>query len=152
MNKDAILATVIGFGIGLLIMGAVLVGPSIAMSLPALKLPTFTLPSFSLPKATRNTSNTPKPTPLAKPLTIDSPLSDSIEQNASVLVSGSTYPNATVVIEGEDDPSVVVANEKGSYAGKLSLLEGKNTITVTSYDNGHSYVQEINVFYTPEEF
>lgn len=148
MNKDALLATLIGFIIGLVITGILLAGPTIAKGFPNIKWPTFT---FSLPKGGTQGGNKPTPTPIAFFLTIDSPLTDSIEEKTDVLVSGKTIPEATVVIAGSVDEIVVTADDKGTYAGKVKLMEGKNEVVVTSYDKEEEKSQTVTVFYTPEK-
>lgn len=149
MNKDALLATLIGFIIGLVITGILLAGPTIAKGFPNIQWPTFT---FSLPKAPgTQEDNKPTPTPTAFFLTIDSPLTDSIEEKSDVLVSGKTMANATVVIAGNVDEIVVTADDKGTYAGKVKLVEGKNDVVVTSYNKEEQKSQTVTVFYTPEK-
>lgn len=155
MNKDALWATVIGFGIGLLIMGGILAGPKIVKGLSSFSLPKLSLPKLSipmLPKVSKKTISSPSPTPLAKPLTIDSPLPEAIEVSDEVLVSGVTYPQAFIVVQDEDEDSVVTANTEGKYAAKLTLNEGKNDISVTSYKDGNNYQETVVVYYTQERF
>jgi len=157
MNKDALFATLIGLGIGLLLTAIILVGPSIAKSMPTFSFPNLTsirLPSLDfLKKATPTPTIDPTQQPKEHTLTIDSPLEEAIEQTDSVLVSGSTSTNATVVIQGPSDDVVVVANGDGKYAGKIKLQEGINTITVTSYSaTKEQKTQSIVVYYTPEEW
>jgi hypothetical protein len=147
MNKDAILATIIGFVIGLAITGMLLVGPKLASAFPKF---TIQLPSLSIfqPKTT------PPAPAVAKEfsVTIDSPLPDSIESEKEVLVSGSTLAQSTIVIEGNTTEATVEVKDDGKYAGKITLIEGKNDITVTSYNKDKKAAQTITVFYTPEEF
>ncbi len=138
MNKDAILATLIGFGIGLLITGLLLVGPNITKFLPKINLPA----KVSAP--------TPTPTPSQFAVTIESPLADAIENTTDLLVSGVTSPGATVVIAGSVDDTAVSAQPDGKYAGKITLTEGKNEIVVTSYLETKQISQSITVYYTPE--
>jgi hypothetical protein len=157
MNKDALFATLIGLGIGLLLTGIILVGPSIAKSIPNMKFPTFskiTLPSFSFPKkATPTPTIDPKAQTQGHTLTIDSPLEAAIEQTESVLISGSTSKGSTVVIQGSIDDVVIDANGEGKYAGKIKLAEGKNDITVTSYSTTKEQkAQGLTLYYTPEEW
>jgi hypothetical protein len=151
MNKDAILATVIGFGVGLVIAGLVFLGPSLLSGLPH-----FKLPNFSFLKNTFGTTRRLQPTPTGKPashtFSITSPLPDSVEPRNETLISGTTTPNATVVLEGEIGESVVVANSEGSYAGKLSLGEGKNDLLVTSYSGKDVQTLPLTVYYTTENF
>lgn len=153
MNKDALLATIIGFGIGLVITGLVFMGPTMFKNFPAFHFPTINMnlsKYFSSKTPQKNISTTPKPSP--SDLSIESPLADNIEPKKELLVSGQTAPSATVVIEGEDAEVVVTANEKGAYAGTVSLGEGKNVIRVTSYANKKTQTQMVTVFYTPENF
>ena len=154
MNKDALFATLIGLGIGLLLTGIILVGPNIAKSLPAIKWPTIskiTLPSFSFPKkATPTPANTAEQ-PTKHVITIDSPLDGSIEDKDAVLISGVTSKQSTVIIQGLIDESVTAVNGDGKYAGKITLVEGKNDITVTSFtEQKEQATKNITVFYTPE--
>lgn len=147
MNRDALLATLIGFGIGLIITGILIVGPNVAKSFPKISMP-----QISLPKA--QPKNQPSPTPKKEQrLTLDSPLPEAIENKASELVSGTTTPGAVVLIAGPVDETVISANNEGKYAGTLTLAEGKNDIVVTSYVPGEPNVQtaKVMVFYTPEE-
>lgn len=138
MNKDALLATLIGFGIGLLITGLLLVGPNITKALPKIKLPT----TASTP--------TPTPTPSQFTVTIESPLAEAIENSTDLLVSGVTSPGSTIVVAGSVDETAVVAQADGKYAGKVTLTEGKNDIIVTSYQQTKQANQTVTVYYTPE--
>jgi len=145
MNKDALLATLIGFGIGLLITGLLLVGPNITKALPKVILPTIT---FFQPK--QKSTPAPTPTPSQFSVTIESPLAETIENSTDVLVSGVTSPGSTVVIAGSVDDTAVVAQTDGKYAGKITLTEGKNDIIVTAYRQTNQASQTVTVYYTPE--
>jgi len=150
MNKDAILATIIGFGVGLVIAAAIFLGPSIIKNFPNISFPSFS--SLTNTFKTKE-KNTPPPTPaISDTLTIQSPLSQAIEQKNETLVSGSVTPNSIVVIETEGTESIVSSNAQGSFAGKISLGEGMNDIIVTSYTKGIAQTQTVTVYYTPEDF
>ncbi|MCX6791960.1 MAG: hypothetical protein NT149_02895 [Candidatus Gottesmanbacteria bacterium] len=145
MNKDAVLATLIGFGIGLLITGLLLVGPNITKSLPKINLPTI-----SFPQSKQKPAVTATPTPSQFAVTIESPMAEAIENSTDLLVSGMTSPGATVVIAGSVDDTAVAAQADGKYAGKITLAEGKNDIIVTAYRLLKQANQTITVYYTPE--
>lgn len=145
MNRDAIIATIIGFGIGLVITGIFLLGPNIIKYIPKLTLPTITLPKSK-------TATTPATTPVPVTFSIDAPLTESMETTNSVLVSGSSPTGSLVVVEGPSDEIVISPNGDGKYAGKVALDEGKNEIFVTSYSNGKLQRLSVIVFYTPEKF
>ncbi len=156
MNKDALIATLIGLSIGLLLTGIILLGPGLAKSIPAITIPK--LSSISLPDFLQKKPKlTPTPEQTAKndthAITIDSPLEEAIEQDDVVLVSGTTSKGATVVLQGFVDDVVIDANGDGKYAGKITLVEGKNIIIVTSYNEKNEPVTQQRVlYYTPEEW
>lgn len=146
MNKDALLATLIGLGIGLIITGALLLGPNVTKSIA---LPKFSF-SFGSPKQKPVVSQQPAPKDFF--VSIDSPLADDIASKEELLVSGKTSADAVVIIQGPKDEEVITAKNDGVYAGKITLSEGKNDITVTAYKDAKQITQTVTVYYTPEEF
>ena len=151
MNKDALLATVIGFGVGLVIAGLVFLSPTLFHAFPHFSFPKIPSFSWSFPSSSKP-KTTPTPAAGSHTLTIESPLSESIEPKNETLLSGTTAPNATVVLEGEIGETVAVANNQGAYAGKLALGEGKNTLRVTSYSGKDIQTQSVTVYFTTENF
>lgn len=145
MNKDALLATLIGFIVGLVITGIILLGPSLIVRLPKITLPTIALPTKSI-------IPTPEPESQEFTVTIDSPLADTIESTDDLLVSGTAQKGATVIIQTDADDEVIIAGDDNKYAGKVMLVEGKNVLTVTAYLENRQAKEERIVYYTPEEF
>jgi hypothetical protein len=145
MNKDALLATLIGFGIGLFITGMLLVGPKLLQYLPKISLNLPKMTSQQKPKPSTN----PKPKEFA--ITVDSPLDESLESEKEVLVSGTTMEGTTVIIQGNNNDSASLVNADGKFAGKITLTEGKNEITVIGVLKDKRVSKTITVFYTPEE-
>lgn len=148
MNKDAIMATVIGFGIGLLITAAILFAPGAIGLISTIRLPKLT--------QTNNTIGV-SPTPAQdnqsiSGLTIESPLPDAIAPSDTIFVSGNAKPGSVVVLETPDGAVVSQANEQGKYAADVLLSEGKNDIVVTSYDTGVEESKTITIYYTQEDF
>ena len=141
MNRDAIIATIIGFGIGLGITGIFLFGPKLIKYL-------HNMPTISFPKK----APLPTPTPPNLSLTIDAPIAESIEASNSVLVSGSAPKDSLLILEGPLEEIVLKPNGDGKYAGKVTILEGKNELFVTSYVGGTPSSQSVVVYYTPEKF
>lgn len=148
MNKDALLATLIGFGIGLLITGAFLFGPNIITSLPSL--------SFTLPRLWRG-SPQPEVSPLPSPetrvtgLTVTAPIREALINDENLLVSGTAPAGSTIVIAGVGNEIVATASSDNTFAGKLTLVEGKNDIIVTAYIDQKEEISRITVYYTPQE-
>lgn len=149
MNKDALLATIIGFGIGLIIAAGVFLGPTLFRSLPQLRLPDFSKLVSRFQAKPQEITPTPKPN---ETLTIQSPLAESIELKNETLVTGSVAPESIVVIEGELGETATGVNSDGAFAGKVVLTEGKNDITVTSYTKDKVQTSSVRVYYTPEDF
>lgn len=153
MNKDALLATCIGFAVGLIVTGLVIYGPGLVRNIPSIKLPQFSLrlPNF-------NTKSTPTPTasqetPKTHAVIIESPLPEALEEEETLLVSGTTSVSSTVIISGAIDDSIIQANGDGKWAGKVKLSEGKNTIIVSSLSPSNELAQEsVSVYYTPESW
>lgn len=144
MNKDALLATLIGLGMGLIITGIIVVGPYVVKAIPKFSLPKI---SLSLPKKQQKLNPAPTPTPGAIAFSIESPLPDAVVTGGDLLVSGSTHPTATVVVQGETDEDVVIADANSKYAAKITLSEGKNDVTVTSYTDSKAEIKTVTVFY-----
>lgn len=145
MNKDALLATIIGFVVGLAITGLILVGPKLLSMMPKISLPAIRMP-------TKAPTPTPAPATSQFSVTIDSPLKESLESDSQLLVSGSTAPGSTVFIQTDAADALTVAGDDGKYAEKITLSEGKNDLTVTSYGDGVQASERRTVYYTPEEF
>lgn len=145
MNKDALLATIIGFVVGLIITGLLLVGPKVLSFLPKFSMPSFTLGQTN--------GTTPAPTPEKKDFSfkIDSPLPDAIEDTAEILVSGTAEPGSIVVIQTDTDDEAQSVSDDGKFAGKITLAEGRNVLTVTSYGKSKQESQTLNVYYTQEK-
>lgn len=145
MNKDALLATLIGLVLGLLITGLFILGPQFVRSLPTIKFPSISMPNI-LPKQ----QHAPTPTPKPHVFAVSSPLPDAIELGDQLVVSGTAPIQTLVVVSGITDDDVVRVNGDGKYAGKVTLTEGKNDISVTNYVEGKATSLIVTVYYTPE--
>lgn len=145
MNKDALLATLIGLGLGLFITGIFVLGPQLAKSLPHIALPKITLPQT---KPQKQIAATPTPTPIV--FSISSPLPETIELSDQLVVSGTAPKESLIVVQGSVDDDVIRVNGDGKYAAKVTLAEGKNDLVVTNYADGKNATQTVTVYYTPE--
>ena len=147
MNRDALLATLIGFGVGLLIMGGILFGPNLIKNIPAITIPKLTI---TLPK--RSVQPTPTiPASSDAPFRITGPLPDSLQSESDLLVSGSAIGASFVVIQGPGSEAVGIPDAAGLYAETVALVEGRNDITVTMYDDNSAQVATVTVYYSSED-
>jgi len=155
MNKDALLASIIGFIIGLIITGAVLFGPKLAESITTIQLPHLPSLSSLLPKSKSTPATTPKTDSSkdsnASKLTIDASIPDSIQSKDTVMISGSAPKNTTVVISGPKEDIVTKATDTNAYAGSISLEEGANAILVTSIAGESTQTQTATVYFINEK-
>ncbi|KKU80923.1 hypothetical protein A2875_03690 [Candidatus Gottesmanbacteria bacterium RIFCSPHIGHO2_01_FULL_46_14] len=146
MNKDALLATLIGFGIGLVITGTFLFGPNIVKGLPSISIK---LPRFSFGKTPPGVSPTPSPQSRITGLTVTSPLAEALAEKKELLVSGTAPSGTAIVIAGPQDEDVVSANQNNTFGGQITLIEGKNDILVTAFINQKEDQSNITVYFTP---
>lgn len=149
MNKDAILATVIGMFLGLAIAGIFLAAPTLATLFRGITLPKFALAPTSSTTTDLNTLGKTTETVTAT-FTIESPIPESIESSAEVLISGNAPVKSIVMLEGLVDETVTVSNDQGNYAGKVTLTEGQNQIVVTNYVAGKEESKTVDVYFTPQ--
>lgn len=147
MNRDAIFATAIGFSIGLVITGVILIGPGILSRVSQL----------SLKKPLNPTS--PTTTPGTKTLdtqgslVISSPIPGEIVSSNSLIISGVAKAGRVIVAQSGNEDVVMKVDESGKFAAKMSLSIGKNDIIVGMHgEEGESEYKTLTVFYTPEEF
>jgi hypothetical protein len=143
MNKDAILASVIGFGIGLVITGGILLGPNLVTKLKAMYKNRGTVASI-----TTQISPTATPNPTGSEISIDSPTAETIIADTKVTVNGKTTPGAIVVVAGLIDETVVEATQ-GAYAATITVKEGKNDITVSTVGGTNPSSTKITVYGQP---
>ena len=149
MNRDAIMATIIGFAIGLGITAIFLVGPNLKTMLPAqLKLPTI----IDVAENKNSETVTPNPPQQITGLAIDSPLPEAVVNTDNILISGSAPTDSTIVIQGDREDIVLTVGNDGKFAGKINLSEGNNEILVTGYaKDGNPTTQMLSVYFTADE-
>lgn len=147
MNKDAILASIIGFAIGLIITGAVILGPKLVEK--------FRVAQSQGQVAASQDDNKNQPTPQesipdATSLTIDNPKPESIVYEDTITISGKRSKNAIVIVTGPSDEAVIGTSDSSTYEGKITLKEGKNDITVASVADAAATTQMLTIYYSKE--
>jgi hypothetical protein len=154
MNKDAFLATFIGFLLGVVIFSVIVFGPKLTRFFPKVHFPSFSITSIKLPWFNKTSTPAKKTdsTNSNTTLSISSPLPDTIAEEETLLVSGNAPKGMTIIIGGPLDEEIVSVSDTGSYAGKISLREGKNDISVSALSSDANMEQTVTVFYTPEKF
>lgn len=146
MNRDALFATAIGFSIGLVITGFIILGPGLVERVSKLSIrnPVRVINPTVTPKVVQNSNPT---------FTISSPGEGEIVINNSLIISGTAFPGSLVVMQGIGDDIATKVDESGKFAVKATLSLGKNEISLGMYpENGEVVYKTISVFYTPEDF
>ncbi len=153
MNKDTILAIIVGFGLGLLVAFSFVSLPSFLKKGFQLQ---FQLPHLSFLSFQKGTpsSSIPSTAPPTSKLVITGPESGSISASNKITLTGNTKPGNTIIVNTNLEDKVLPASPNGSFQIDLKLSEGINDISVSSYQNSETPPdsQDINISYTPEKF
>lgn len=152
MNKDAILASVIGFSVGLLITASIVFGPKLfAQFQTSTREHQGQVASLQTEEDNRQQStDISSEESLASSLTIDQPTQESIVKESGITVSGNASPNSLVIVGTTEEESVVQVSSSGRYEAKIALKEGKNDISVANVVNDQIFVERVVVYYSQE--
>lgn len=156
MNRDAIIATIIGFIIGLLITSLLLFGPRIFKNLPNIKLPDIKIEFPNLSKISpgqtgKSQSETEKDT-INQKNTISFPENEALLSDKDITLTGKTEAGSQVLISTDEKDILAETDSKGSFKAELSLNEGQNILHVLFTNNKSQELKNITVYYTPETF
>ena len=139
MSKESIIVGIFGLSLGLLV----------AWAIWNFKSPS-PQPQEVAVSPTPFAAATPTPAPQVS-LTLESPVNDYLATESSILVKGIAKPGDTVVISTNLEDQVLTAGSNGSFSQTISLEEGENTLTVTSYGPGRKEESlQKTVIYTKE--
>lgn len=139
MRKEVLLAIFIGLSLGLIITYGVYTARS-SRRTPAVT-PT--------PSLSANPSGSPFE---SSELVITNPQDESIQKEAELTVTGTTWANAFVVVVVNDTETVTTADENGDFSVKVKLKSGGNIITVAALNtDGKQIIQERTVTWANDE-
>lgn len=149
MNKDAVLATIIGFIIGLCLTVIIVFGPNIFKSFLNIKVPSINLPNKKI--TINNPKNNAKNTQNDQ-FSISSPLNDTISDSSDLIVSGFAPESSTIILSSPIEDQIYNTTGKGEFLGKIKLKEGRNNISVSYIKDQKFETKSLNVYYTPVKF
>lgn len=141
MNKDTVVASVIGFGLGLVAAIALWVVPRV---LPK------TLPSSSPALVAEKKVEGVTDQKTSDDMTISTPTEGEIFTANSIKVQGKTSATSLVVITTANSNEVLTPKSDGSFEASVNLIEGNNQILVASHQGAEEKVTPVSVFYYPE--
>lgn len=143
IKKEAIMATIIGLIIGLLITGGVLRAQRALDSRESREPTSESSNSNKLPE---------EATPGELELLIEEPEDNLVVGDDAVTITGTTQPGTYIAIITEKNEYLIVPNEVGQFSQEISLVSGANTITISVYDESGNRVEKtLNIVYTSAE-
>lgn len=137
MRKELLIAIIVGFGLGLVIIfGIKTANQAVNKTAPS------------------GTQITAEPSPTTAPaqkflLTVNRPEDNAISDKEKIEIAGQTSSDATVAIVFTDGEKIIQTDDNGSFSGEITLTGGINQIEITAYDqNNNEATKIINVVYS----
>lgn len=138
MKKEIIIAILIGLALGLFITYGIYQART---GVSRKSIDTNLLPQ----------SNTD--TPFSGELALNSPINESVQNENTTSVSGTTLPNSFVVVFVKNTETITHSDDSGNFSVEVELEDGSNVITVFVIDeDGRSLSVERTVTVTDETF
>ena len=136
MNKDTVVASIIGFGLGLVAAIALWVVPRV------------------LPKTSSTTAN-PSPVQVVESattandngLTITTPQDGEITTQAVAKISGKGSSLTRVIVSTSRETAVVETDKTGVFTATIALIEGANAISVVSLEHEKEANMQMTLYY-----
>lgn len=136
MNKDTVVASIIGFSLGLVAAVLIWVMPHL---LPKTK-PAVT----GSPLIEASAENNPVE---AISLEVSSPADGNISKEKTVEIKGKAQNMKLLTVSTQDDTQIVTLAPDGSFSAKVTLAEGGNQIDVTGYNKNKEEHQQLYMYY-----
>lgn len=155
MNKDALLATVIGFVVGLCLTVIIVFGPKILSKMTVINFPKISfaflpiknplqkIPIKNSPPSANKTSS--------DSFTIVSPQPEALVTDSELSVSGTGKAGQYVVISTAEAENTVKIQDNNQFIIPVRLKEGKNSLKFYMTDFQNISAQELNVYYTSQK-
>lgn len=145
MNKDTVVASVIGFSLGLVAAIALWVIPRV-LPKPVPSTNQVAINETDSKKSPDTSSSEDKS------LVITAPLDGEIASSQQVSIKGSVDTADFIIISTPDDSKVLSPLANGEFSENLDLSEGNNSLVITKYSEGQYESKLLNVFYYAESF
>lgn len=140
MNRDTVIASVIGFGLGLVAAIALWVVPKM---LPKADDSPKVTQQETKAEVAGKTSDT-------SVFSISTPQDGSITDKKSVNVAGLANDAHLVVVSTASQSAVITPSANGEFKADIDLTEGVNEIIVTKYAKDQDEQQKVMVYYSTE--
>lgn len=141
MNKDTVVASVIGFSLGLIAAIALWVVPKI-------------MPKPNTPSTISDSVNQEQPSASevngTSTFEIASPKDGEIVQSKDLTLSGKASNAKLIVVTTPSSSVVLEPSDQGEFSTPLTLSEGANPITIAAYTGDTNESQKLFVYYEIE--
>lgn len=142
MKKEIIIAVIIGILIGSVAAIIIVNLPKLTTGIKIQQSPISPTPSVS--KVSETISNLS--------LSFDSNIDNSISEEKTINITGTTLPKQLVFLETANDQKAINADDSGKFSAKIDLSEGANMIYGSAFDeDGNSITKTLTVYYTSEK-
>lgn len=142
MNKDTVVASVIGFSLGLVAAIALWVVPKI--------MPKPNTSSQIADKTVNQEQPSASEVNGASSFEITSPKDGEIVKSKDLNLTGKVTSATLVVVTTPTSSIVLTPSEKGEFSTSLTLTEGANPITVAAYTKDTNESQKLFIYYEIE--
>jgi hypothetical protein len=138
MNKDTVVASVIGFGLGLVAAIALWVVPRV-------------FPAKHVSPASTETVSASPTTSDTTAFTLSTPVDGQITQDSSVKIEGTAKKDSTIVVSTTTGSTTITPDDGGKFSTKVDLSLGANDITVADFGDSTEESKELFVYYYQDQ-
>ena len=140
MNKDTVVASVIGFGLGLVAAIALWIVPRL-------------IPKTPITQKDNNQvlSETVQNSPSLQTFDVTSPKDGDISKSADLKISGKASPNTLIFVSSSENNQSTQTDDSGNFSLPLKIHEGSNEIAVLNVSNGKEETKRLSVYFVDEE-
>lgn len=145
MRKEILVAIVLGFGIGLVVVFGILTARTALEEHQGTNRDGASSPLSPTP--------TPVAATITNTLTITDPQDGAVTQNAKITIRGTTSADASIVLSTEKGDVIVTADNTGSFSQDVELVNGVNDIQVVSFSKSQERSDaHLTVVYSTADF
>lgn len=149
MRKEVIVAILLGFAIGLLVIFGIITAQTAMKQYQAGSTQPTNLTTTPAATGEKNESSLP----VKHAVSVTDPGDGHVVSADQIVVSGKTTPKSKVVVSGEVDDVIVESDDAGLFSEKLGLVSGENEIAVVSFAPSLERAEaSLTIVYTTAEF
>lgn len=146
MRKEVIIAILLGFSIGLLIVFGIITARSALQKQSQ-------APPITTSTASNQDDNPDESQNLAHQLIIHDPRDNQVVGSDTVTIRGLTSAKSTVVIVAEAAEFITIADDRGNFSQEVPLVSGANEIDISAFSPAEEKIDTaLTIVYTTYDF